>query len=479
MMKQSMLLVATLLVGVLAGLGITVAQTQGSLAQTTLSTKPNILFVLTDDMRASDLRYMPKTRNLLAERGVKFTDAFVTNSLCCPSRVTILRGQYTYNHRILSNRPPLGGFGKFRSSGRERSTIATWLDGAGYDTMFTGKYLNGYDSTTYVPPGWDEWHGYLGDYVQSGTYRMNDNGQIKTYDRSRRHDTDLFSDRAAAFLRRTPGGAPFFMYLSTNAPHTPAFAPQRHRGKFSDVPLPDPPSLNEDNVSDKPRWVRNAPRLSSGDVGYLRQLHRQRLRSLQSVDEMVGRLVRILGETGELSNTYIVFASDNGFHLGEHRINAKKWTAYEEAIHVPLLVRGPGVSRGVSRSQMALNNDLAPTFASFAGVTRPGFVDGRSLKPLLSANPSSGRSALLVEHWRDRNGDPFAATIPNYKAVRTSRYLFVRYATGERELYDLSKDPYELRSLHNTASTDLKRRLASRLDALAKCAAQSCRNAEN
>jgi N-acetylglucosamine-6-sulfatase len=124
-MKQSMLLVATLLVGVLAGLGITVAQMQGSLAQTTLSTKPNILFVLTDDMRASDLRYMPKTRNLLAERGVNFSDAFVTNSLCCPSRVTILRGQYTHNHRILSNRPPLGGFRKFRSSGRERSTIAT------------------------------------------------------------------------------------------------------------------------------------------------------------------------------------------------------------------------------------------------------------------------------------------------------------------------------------------------------------------
>jgi N-acetylglucosamine-6-sulfatase len=128
---------------------------------------------------------------------------------------------------------------------------------------------------------------------------------------------------------------------------------------------------------------------------------------------------------------------------------------------------------------MALNNDLAPTFASFAGVTQPGFVDGRSLEPLLSTNPSSSRSALLVEHWRDRNGDPFAATIPDYKAVRTSRYLFVRYATGVRELYDLSKDPYELRSLHNTASTDLKRRLASRLDALAKCAAQSCRNAEN
>jgi N-acetylglucosamine-6-sulfatase len=478
-MKQSVLLVATLLFGVLAGVGIALAQTQSSFAQTTPPTKPNILFVLTDDMRASDLQYMPKTRSLLAGGGVKFTKAFVTNSLCCPSRTSILRGQYSHNHRVLSNRPPLGGFEKLHSSGRENSTMATWLDDAGYDTMFVGKYLNGYDNTAYVPPGWDEWHGYLGDYVPFDTYRMNENGQINTYDRSQIHDTDLFSDKAATFLRSTAGGAPFLMYLSTNAPHTPAFAPPRHQGMFSDVPLPSPSSLNEGDVSDKPAWVRNTPRLTSEDMSYLRQLHRQRLRSLQSVDEMVGRLVRILGETGELSNTYVVFTSDNGLHFGEHRINAKKWTAYEEAIHVPLLVRGPGIPAGVKRSQMALNNDLAPTFASWAGVTPPSFVDGRSLRPVLSSSPSSGRNAFLVEHWRDTNGDPYAATIPNYKAVKTARYLFVRYATGERELYDLSNDPHELRSFHKTASTELKRRLATRLDALESCAAQSCRSAEN
>jgi arylsulfatase A-like enzyme len=254
---------------------------------------------------------------------------------------------------------------------------------------------------------------------------------------------------------------------------------KRHQGEFSNVPLPKPSSFNEVDVSDKPAWVRNTPRLKSGDVSYLRWLYRQRLRSLQSVDEMVGRMVRILKEQGELSNTYIVFTSDNGLHFGEHRIIAKKWTAYEEAIDVPLLVRAPGVPRGVSRSQMALNNDLAPTFASFAGVTPPGFVDGRSLKPLLTSNPPSGRSALLVEHWRDRNGDPYAAKIPDYKAVRTARYLFVRYANGERELYDLSNDPHERRNLRKSAPNRLKSRLASRLDALQNCARQGCRSAEN
>jgi N-acetylglucosamine-6-sulfatase len=478
-MKQSVLQIVTLSIGVLAALGLTVAQTQNSRAQTAPSTKPNILFVLTDDMRISDLQFMPQTRKLLSGEGVKFTRAFVTNSLCCPSRATILRGQYAHNHEILSNRVPLGGFDKVRSLGLENSTIATWLDGAGYDTMLIGKYFNGYDNT-YVPPGWDEWHGYLGDYVQSGTYRINENGQINTYDRSQIHDTDLFSDKAATFLQNTAGGAPFFMYLSTNAPHTPALAAKRHQGMFSDVSLPNPPSFNEADVSDKPAWMRNTPSLTPEEVGNLGQRYRQRLRSLQSVDEMVGRLVGVLGQTGELSNTYIVFTSDNGLHLGEHRINKKKWTAYEEAIQVPLLVRGPGVPRGVSRSQMALNNDLAPTFASWAGLTPPSFVDGRLLGPLLSASPpSSWRSALLVEHWQDLNGDPYAATIPDYTAVRTGRYLFTRYATGESELYDLSNDPYELRSLHNSASVQVKERLASRLDALESCAAQSCRSAEN
>src|SRR5215203_2558518 len=374
----------------------------------------------------------------------------------------------------------MGGFDKFRSLGLEDSTIATWLDDAGYDTMLISKYFNGYDNTTYVPQGWNEWHGYLGDYVQSDTYRINENGQIKTYYRSQIHDTDLFADKAATFLQSTAGGAPFFMYLSTNAPHTPALAAKRHQSMFSDVALPNPPSFNEADVSDKPAWMRNTPSLTSAEVGSLRNRYRQRLRSLQSVDEMVGRLVGVLREKGELSNTYIVFTSDNGLHLGEHRINQKKWTAYEEAIRVPLLVRGPGVPRGVGRSQMALNNDLAPTLASWAGLTPPSFVDGRSLGPLLSTSPpTSWRNAFLIEHWLDESGDPYAATIPDYKAVRTGRFLFVKYATAEMELYDLSNDPYELQSLHESASSELKGRMATRLDALEGCVTQGCPSTEN
>ncbi|MDP9380112.1 MAG: sulfatase [Chloroflexota bacterium] len=467
------------LFGIVVSFGFSASQAHNTgFAQAT--TKPNILFVLTDDMNTSDLRYMPKTRRLLADQGTKFTNAFVTNSLCCPSRATILRGQYSHNHKIWGNFSPLGGFQKFRDLGREKSTIATWLDGAGYNTILIGKYLNGYDNTTYVPPGWDRWHGYLGYYEASpDTYQINQNGRIATYERSRIHDTDLFADKAASFLRDTKGGAPFFMHLSTNAPHTPAYVPQRHKGKFSNTPLPKPPSFNEKVVSDKPAWVQNRSRLTSDHVDYLRELYRKRLRSLQSVDEMVGRLVDTLKDTGELSNTYIVFSSDNGYHLGEHRLEAKT-TAYEETIRVPLLVRGPGVPRGISRSQMALNNDFAPTFARLAGVRPPTFVDGRSLSPLLSASrPASWRNTLLVEHRRSANEGPFARLVPDYDAVRTANHLYVEYENGARELYDLSSDPYELRNRHRSAGTDLKRSLASQLDALRGCAAEDCRSAEN
>ena len=281
----------------LAGFGLTTSNTETRLAQTV--DKPNIVLILTDDMRADDLRYMPRTRNFLAERGVKFTNAFVTRSLCCPSRATIFRGQYAHNHRVWLNVPPGGGFHTFRELGHERSTIATWLDGAGYDTVLTGKYLNRYGqnldgdpvSTTYIPPGWDRWNAYLGDYYNLDSYRINENGTIRTYDRSRRNDTDYLADKAAYFIRDTASGRPLFMHLSPYAPHKPAYYPSRHATMFSDTPLPKPPSFNEADVSDKPKWVRDKPLLTSTQVSNMTTLYRKRLRALQSVDEMVGRLV--------------------------------------------------------------------------------------------------------------------------------------------------------------------------------------------
>lgn len=454
--------------------------------------RPNILFILADDMKASDVGHMPNTQRLLVDQGVTFARPWVTRTLCCPSRATILRGQYAHNHGVWVNVEPSGGFWNFFDRGLENSTIATWLNAAGYDTILIGKYLNRYGldrngnfaPSTHVPPGWDRWYAWQGTYAGTGTsYKINENGRIVTYQRSQIHDTDLHARTAENFIKQTAGNRPFFMYLAPNAPHDPAYYAPRHASMFSDAPLPRPSSFNESDVSDKPEWVRDKPRLSSTQISDLTKFYRARLRALQSLDEMVERLVNALSATGELSNTYIVLTSDNGIYLGEHRLTAKG-AAYNASPRVPLLIRGPGVPRGATRSQMPLNNDLAPTFASWAGVRPPGFVDGRSLAPLLTPNPPTAwRTAFLVEHRRTPEEFPYVRAIPNYNSVRTARYNYVEYGTGEKELYDLDADPTELNNIYNGAPQSLRSDLKTRLEALKACAradtsATSCKRAE-
>jgi len=483
------------LLAVVAGLGMVTSQPKGIQAQTA-DPRPNILFILADDMRASDLKYMPKTQRLLASQGVEFEKPWVTRSLCCPSRATILRGQYAHNHKVWVNVPPSGGYWKFFNQGLENSTVATWLDDAGYDTVLIGKYLNryglspegDYDPNNDVPAGWDEWYAWQGDYNSDTKYDINENGKMVTYLRSDTHDTDLHARTAGNYIRRTAGDAPFFMHLSPNAPHFPSYYAPRHAGMFTDTPLPRPTSFNEADVSDKPAWVRNKTLLTSAKISDMTRFYRDRLRAVQSVDDMVGDLVRALQETEELSNTYIVFTSDNGIYLGEHRLEAKA-AAYNAAPRVPLLIRGPpevphSVPQGESRSQMVLNNDFAPTFARWAGVAPPAFVDGRSLKPLLTSSPpTSWRSAFLVEHRRSQEEYAYVRAIPDYSAIRTARYNYVEYATGERELYDLSADPTELTNIYDSASQMLISDLHARLAELKVCkradtSATSCKAAE-
>ena len=489
-MKQTALVAAAVLVGLViwAGLRLVANHQDSRSSDQAIDSRPNILFILTDDMRVSDLEYMPETQSLLEERGVKFKNAFVTRALCCPSRATILRGQYAHNHNVWTNVYPSGGFWRFHDEGLEHSTVATWLDEAGYDTILIGKYLNPYGldrdgnnaPTTYVAPGWDQWYAWEGTYMSAATkYDINENGRTVTYQRSRVHDTDLYARTAENHIRQAAGGTPFFMYLSPNTPHTPAYYAPRHASMFSDEPLPRPPSFNEKDVSDKPQWVQDKPPLSSTRVQDLTTFYRDRLRALQSVDDMVGRLVNVLQDTGELSNTYIVFTSDNSIYLGEHRLT-DKGAAYNASPRVPLLVRGPDVPQGATRSQIVLNNDLAPTFADLGGARAPSFVDGRSLKPILSANPpASWRTAFLIEHRSSAEEHAYVRAIPNYSAVRTSRHLYVEYATGEKELYDLDTDPYELTNIHASASATLLSHLEARLDALKSCAGETCKMAED
>jgi N-acetylglucosamine-6-sulfatase len=403
--------------------------------------RPNIVFVLSDDEDLGIHGSMPKLKALIDDQGAVFENFFATYPLCCPSRASILRGQYPHNTLVLGNLPPEGGFLSFRRLGLEQSTIATWLQIAGYRTAFYGKYLNGYAETDAPPPGWDEWHAANNNGYFNVNYKLNENGNVAAYGGAPEdYLTDVIAGKAADHIRRFAAeGRPFFLYVATFAPHSPYNPAPRHKGMFKDAELPRPPSFNEEDVSDKPGFIQELPRLSEDQIAEITTHYRQRLQCLQAVDELVATLVATLEDTGELERTYIVYASDNGFHLGEHRMLEGKDTAYEEDIRVPLAIRGPDVPEGRKVSGMALNIDLAPTFAAWAGIEPPDFVDGRSLMPLLE-NPSvPWRKSFLIQRLgleSDERMEP-----ANALAIRTQRHTYVAYNNGEREMYDLAAQP--------------------------------------
>jgi N-acetylglucosamine-6-sulfatase len=470
--------------------------------------RPNVVFILTDDLDADlgSMAYMPSVRRLIGEPGTTFSRFYVPVSLCCPSRTTILLGQFVHNHQVYGNDPPTGGFFKFQALHHDRGTIATSLRAAGYRTALLGKYLNGYPDPAhraYVPPGWDEWAVPSDDDAYAGMkYELNVNGDLERHgDRPEDYLTDVLAGRAADFVRRSR--EPFFLYLAPYGPHKPAIPAPRHAALFPGLRAPRTPAWDEADVSDKPEPYRSAPPLTPANVDYLDRLYRRRVQTLQSVDEMVAKVVAALAESGRLGDTYVVFTSDNGFHMGQHRLLASKYTAFEEDVHVPFLLRGPGVPAGKVVDALAETVDLAPTFAEIAGARLPLPPDGRSLAPLWGpAPPSAWRESVLIEQREipasaspgepeaeaaGRRGvlePPEPAAVPGkkpnpaYVGLRTRRYKYVEYTDGERELYDLERDPHELENLAARSDPALLARLAAVLARLRTCAGASCRAAD-
>jgi N-acetylglucosamine-6-sulfatase len=454
-------------------------------------TQPNIILLLTDDLdlNLDTVQTMPRLR-LLADQGTTFSQFFTSISLCCPSRASILRGQYTHNHQVYTNSGPDGGFEKFQALDLEASTAATWLQGASYRTALFGKYLNGYpdrDARTYVPNGWTEWYATaLGGGYSGYNYSLNENGTLVNYGaQPEDYMTDVLSAKATSLIQRTANDTrPLFLYIAPYVPHTPATPAPRHADLFPNAQAPRGGSFNEADVSDKPPPVRNLPPLSQADINRIDTLYRKRLQSMQAVDEMLGALVQALQAAGKLGNTYFFFTSDNGYHLGQHRLVQGKYFAYEEDIRLPLIVSDPGVQTGQTRDHLASTIDLAPTFAALAGVQAPSFVDGRSLVPLWGATPpstSTWRRAFLVEQF------PLSTELPGdeppdgdngdtlvYSALRTTRYKYVEYNNGARELYDLQTDPYELDNQYASAPPALRAELSIWLAQLRGCAGETC-----
>ncbi len=481
-------LVLVALVSLFVGLGMTASYKQSSLAQTA-DPQPNIIFILTDDMRKDDLneKYMPQTTTELVAKGMSFKNAFVSNPLCCPSRATIMRGQYGHNTDIWFNTNMFdpdpnvrdGGWLGYNGNGYEDDNVATHLKAAGYTTGFFGKYLNGYTAAT-VPtttnplPGWDDWFAFKTLHYYG--YDVNDNGTIKHFGTSNSaYSTDVLNAQVQEFIRANAGQSkPFFAYVAPYAPHGPSTPAPRDKNTFNGLKAPRLPSFNEADVSDKPPWIQSLRRFSSNDITNIDQRHENRVESLQAVDDLVGAVVSTLGEKpGVLSNTYIVFTSDNGWHHGEHRIRSGKGRPYEESVRVPLVIRGPAVQQQPvgqqppSTDKLVLNTDYFPTFMDLAGAQTPSYVDGRSLLPVLTGSTTtSWRTAILIE-GRGNGADPEIEVDRNYNAIRTSTSKYVEYEGGFRELYDLapSADPNELTNTYSTDPADLK----ARLDALRGC----------
>ncbi|NUR07833.1 MAG: sulfatase [Nocardioidaceae bacterium] len=487
-------------------------------------TQPNVVVFMTDDMRYDDLRFMPHVHRLIGDQGVTFTNTFSPQPLCCPARASFLTGEYSHNHHVWSHVAPYG----FQALD-DSSTLPVWLNRAGYDTQFYGKYLNGYgaqpapdggSSLRYVPPGWTDWQGSVdngrsaGPALDGGTYRyfdttINDNGRLVPHPGV--YQTRLLGDSTTeGFREEARSPRPFFSWTSFVAPHhggpleaddpkpvmrsdgsvqvfrNPA-RPRRVWGRFDDVLRRPPGYRGENDVSDKPFFIRDLPPLTPAEEQGVLANARQRAESLWLVDRQVASMMRTLRRTGQLDDTYVVFTSDNGYFLGEHRMRQGKILPYEPSLRVPLLIRGPGIPKGQVRTDPFTMIDFAPTILDAAGVRVPRTVDGVSLLDVAKHGDRGWRRGILTETGPRAVGDDTEES-DNFlvsrhgpsplrfsQGVRTGDYLYVEHASRERELYDLHADPREVRNLvDEPRMRHVVRLLAHQLDLLRNCKGPVC-----
>ncbi|WP_067503427.1 sulfatase-like hydrolase/transferase [Actinoplanes sp. TFC3] len=439
--------------------------------------RPNIVFVLTDDLTMNLVASMPHVR-ALRRTGTSFANYTVTDSLCCPSRASILTGKFPHNTGIFTNGGDDGGYAEFHRRGHENSTFATDLQKAGYRTALMGKYLNVYQpKKKIVPPGWSEW-AVAGNGYAHYNYDLLENGRVRHYgSRSTDYLTDVISGKAQTFITASVAArTPFLIELATFAPHRPYTPALQDRKSF--LALNAPRTAAFDTLpTNPPPWLATRTPLTAPEKKQLDVAFRKRVQSVQSVDRMIGAVQDALAKTGAGGNTIIVFSSDNGYHLGEHRLRPGKQTAFDTDIHVPLIVSGPGVKAGATVPQPAENIDLRPTFGDFAGAATPADVDGRSLRPLLSGeSPADWRRTALIEHHGpdlDHKDPDYPATNSGnprtYSALRTTRYTYIEYSDGFREFYDHARDPDQLQNTAITMSQQTRDRLHRQLAAMTKC----------
>ena len=450
--------------------------------------RPNIVFVLTDDLSWNLIRYMPHVL-AMQRHGESFANYFVTDSLCCPSRASIFTGRFPHNTHITSNGPPYGGFSRFYELGEEQQTFNLALWRTGYETAMMGKYLNGYQPdgregvpADYVPAGWSDWD-VAGDGYPEFDYTLNENGHPTRYgSQPSEYLTDVLARKGLDFIdQASEAHRPFMLELATFSPHAPFVPAPRNENDFPGLEAPRDPAFDAPNTG-APAWLSHFAPLTAQQIEEINEQFRRRAQSVQAVDNMIALIEARLAERGLARNTYIVFSSDNGLHMGQHRLMPGKQTAFDTDIRVPLIVVGPGVPAGRTVGAMSENIDLCPTFERLTGAPVGATVDGRSLVGLLHGQRlrEAWRSEVLIEHHGPvlDAGDPDlptrgAGNPPSYEALRTPASLYVEYtATGEREYYNLRSDPFELHNLATHLSLAHERRLHRTLMAIAHCRGQ-------
>lgn len=438
--------------------------------------RPNIILIVTDDQPYHTVDYMPFVKGEMMKNGVVFENGFATTPLCCPSRASTLSGQYAHNHQVLTNTLPLGGATKFDDD----TSFSIQLKESGYRTAYVGKYLNGYDQLTpsgVVPPGWDVWSVFLGKNLGMNedagnlqfyyNFSLSENGTIVDYQRNDANfSADVVTNHALEFIRDAKD-VPFFLAVNYYNPHSPYLCAPRHKETFRASTNWDwvqyrPPNFNEKDVRDKPDYIGDLSPLSESELD---TVHKQILRSLLSVDDGAASIAAALKKAGLDDNTIIIYTSDNGLTIGDHRFGATKNCPYEACVKVPFIVYAPGYFEPRLDSSLVANIDLAPTIADWAGFQIPATYDGLSMESLLKNPTASWRDALLLEHWPAEGG--VGAAIPEFYSVRTAEWKYTEYSTGEVELYDLVNDPYEMQNAAGKpAYREIQAELAERLKAL-------------
>jgi arylsulfatase A-like enzyme len=487
-----------------------------------------------------EVQAMPYTLSLIANRGITFNRYYVPYPLCCPSRTSLLTGRYSHNNNVRGNVPPNGGYTGFKARQAYTHNLATWLQADGYRTIHIGKFLNGYGDEPFdegkdVPPGWNAWHtvlradtnhyfyGYTlnnngtldGPYGDSGSWDTREYGERDDFGcpsaplngKPCFYETDTFNTMAYQELTQTSPEQPFYLQLDYTAPHGDFRRPAgpepalRHYNTFAGAPYPHSRSegFNEGNVNDKPRFIREAPYLSLNEIHTYRVYYQKALESLRSVDEGVKLVVDTLGGLHRLRNTYIIFTSDNGFFYGEHRLTGGKFLAYEPATHLPFLMRGPGIKPGTSTGELAANIDIAPTVLELAGAEADKSIDGRSLVPYMRDPSLRSRRPILFESFVETadveaNGEPTAqrprrntrggekatasivAPPKDYEGIRLGPYKYIEWPDGEKELYDITKDPNELNNVVRVPNlSPIRAFLHAQLVRLETCSGRTCR----